>query len=259
MSNSKMPVLFIGHGSPMNIVYHNAYTQSLQAIRASLPTPEAILVVSAHWLTQGTFVCTTDKPKQIYDFYGFPDELYKVHYHPPGAPLIAKSIIHELKPKNIQVDAEWGIDHALWAVLIHMYPKADIPVLEMSIDVTLNEDEHYTLAKNLSFLRKQNVLIIGSGNIVHNLHRIEHEVDAEPYPWAVEFDTYIKDALLQKNIDRLLHYKKLSSVGNIAVPTNDHYLPMLYSAALREEGEQIEFFHESIQNASISMRCFIVQ
>jgi 4,5-DOPA dioxygenase extradiol len=259
MANSKMPVLFVGHGSPMNIVYHNAYTQSLQTLSASLPKPDAILVVSAHWLTQGTFVCSADKPEQIYDFYGFPDELYKAQYHPPGAPAIAKSIIHEFRPENIQANTDWGIDHALWAVLIHMYPKANVPVLEMSLDVTMSEQEHYTLAKKLSFLRKQNVLIIGSGNIVHNLHRMEYKVDAEPYPWAVEFDTYIKDALLQKDIDRLLHYKELSPVGKIAVPTNDHYLPMLYSAALREEGDQIDFFHESIQNASISMRCFIVQ
>ena len=243
----------------MNIVNHNAYTQSLQTLGASLPRPEAILVVSAHWLTQGTFVCSADKPEQIYDFYGFPDELYKVQYHPPGAPAIAKSIVRELRFENIQVDTEWGIDHASWAVLLYMYPEADILVLEMSLDVTMNEQEHYTLAKKLSFLRQQNILIIGSGNIVHNLHRMEYKVDAEPFPWAVEFDKYIKDALLQKDIDRLLHYKELSPVGKISAPTNDHYLPMLYTAALQEGSEQIEFFHESIQNGSISMRCFIVQ
>ena len=259
MSNSKMPVLFIGHGSPMNIVSHNAYTRSLQSLGASLPKPHAILVVSAHWLTQGTFICSADKPEQIYDFYGFPDELYKVQYHPPGAPAIAKSIVHELKFENIQVDAEWGIDHASWAVLIYMYPKANIPVLEMSLDVTMNEQEHYTLAKKLSFLRQQNILIIGSGNIVHNLLRMEYKENAKPFPWAVEFDKYIKDALLQKDVDRLLHYKELSPVGKISAPTNDHYLPMLYTAALQEEGEQIEFFHESIQNGSISMRCFVIQ
>jgi 4,5-DOPA dioxygenase extradiol len=259
MPNSKMPVLFIGHGSPMNIVHHNAYTQSLQTLGASLPKPEAILVVSAHWLTQGTFVCSANNPKQIYDFYGFPDELYKAEYHPPGAPAIAQSIVQKLGFENIQIDTEWGIDHASWAVLIHMYPKADIPLLEMSLDMTMNEESHYTFAQKLSFLRRQNVLIIGSGNIVHNLQRIVYQDDAQPYPWALEFDQYIKDALLQKDRDRLLRYKELSPTGKIAVPTNDHYLPMLYSAALQEDGEQIHFFHESIQNASISMRCFIVQ
>jgi 4,5-DOPA dioxygenase extradiol len=254
-----MPVLFIGHGSPMNIVNNNAYTQSLRILGASLPKPKAILVVSAHWLTQGTFVCSADKPNQIYDFYGFPDELYKIQYHPPGAPAIAKAIVHELRSENIQVDAEWGIDHALWAVLINMYPQADIPVLEMSLNVTMNEQGYYMLAKKLSFLRQQNVLIIGSGNIVHNLLLMEYQENAKAFPWAMEFDKYIKDALLQKDINRLLHYKELNPAGKIAVPTNEHYLPMLYSAALREEGEQIDFFHESIQNASISMRCFIVQ
>jgi 4,5-DOPA dioxygenase extradiol len=259
MSETKMPILFIGHGSPMNIVYQNAYTRSLQTLRASLPTPEAILVISAHWLTHGIFVCSADKPKQIYDFFGFPDELYKVQYHPPGAPLFAKSIVQELLPENIQTDTEWGIDHAAWAVLIYLYPKADIPVLELSLDMTMTEQEHYALARKLSFLRRANVLIIGSGNIVHNLHRMDYNIDAEPYPWALEFDTYIKDALLQNDMDRLLRYKELSPVGKMAAPTNDHYLPTLYSAALREDGDQIHFFHESMQNASISMRCFIIQ
>jgi 4,5-DOPA dioxygenase extradiol len=259
MSNSKMPVLFIGHGSPMNIINDNAYTRSLRTLGTSLPKPEHILVISAHWLTHGTFVCNADKPKQNYDFYGFPDELYKIQYHPPGAPAIARSIVNELRSENVQADPEWGIDHALWAVLIKMYPQADIPVLEMSLNASINEQEHYLLAKKLSFLRRQNVLIIGSGNIVHNLRRIGYEENAEPYPWAIEFDKYIEDALLQKNINRLLHFKELSPAGEMAVPTNEHYLPMLYSAALWEEGEQIDFFHESIQNASISMRCFILQ
>jgi len=243
----------------MNIIQHNTYTQSLRTIAPSLPQPQAILVISAHWLTQGTFVCGADKPKQLYDFYGFPDELYKVQYHPPGAPVIAESLVHELGFNNIQFDAEWGTDHASWAVLIHMYPKADIPVFEMSIDMTKDEQNHYALAQKLSFLRRQNVLIIGSGNIVHNLQRIAYQEDTQPYPWALEFDKYIKDALLQKDMDRLLHYKELSPVGNISVPTNDHYLPVLYAAALQEESEHIEFFHEGIQNASISMRCFIIQ
>jgi 4,5-DOPA dioxygenase extradiol len=254
-----MPVLFIGHGSPMNIVNTNAYTRSLKFIATTIPKPDAIFVVSAHWLTRGTFVCTADKPKQIYDFYGFPEQLYTVKYHPAGAPKVAESILHELPSENILPDTDWGIDHASWAVLVHMYPKADIPVFEMSLDVTKGEQEHYALAKKLSFLRRQNVLVIGSGNIVHNLSRIEYEEDAKPYPWASEFDLYVKEALLQEDIERLVRYKELSPLGKIAVPTNDHYLPMLYSTALRKEGEQIDFFHESIQNASISMRCFIIR
>ena len=259
MPPQKMPVLFIGHGSPMNIIYKNEYTKSLQRLGPSLPKPDAILVVSAHWLTKGTYVCTVDTPEQIYDFYGFPDELYAVKYHPPGARTVAESIVHELKSDNIQPDAKWGIDHASWAVLTHLFPKADIPIFEMSLDVLKNEKEHYALGKKLSFLRRKNVLIIGSGNIVHNLRQINFNENAEPYLWAIEFDNYIKDALLRKDHNRLLRYKELSQVGRLAVPTNDHYLPFLYSAALQEENEQIEFIHESIQNGSMSMRCFIIQ
>ena len=254
-----MPVLFIGHGSPMNIVQENAFTKSLADLGRSLPKPKAIMVISAHWLTEGTFISTVNKPKQIYDFYGFPDQLYDVKYHPPGARTIAESIIQELKSDDIHRDDEWGIDHASWAVLIHMYPKADIPVFEMSLDVTKNEKEHYSLGKKLSYLRRKNILIMGSGNIVHNLHQIDFDEHAKPFPWAIEFDEYIKDALLQKDHDRLIRYKELSPVSRLAVPTNDHYLPFLYSAALQEKDEQIMFVHESIQNGSISMRCFTIQ
>lgn len=225
----------------------------------SLTKPDAILVVSAHWLTEGTFVCSADTPEQIYDFYGFPDELYAVKYHPRGARAVAESITHELKSDNIQLNAEWGIDHASWAVLVHMYPKADIPIFEMSLDVMKNEREHYALGKKLSYLRKKNVLIIGSGNIVHNLRQMDFNENAKPFPWAIEFDEFIKDALLRKDHDMLLRYKELSPVSPLAVPTNDHYLPFLYSAALQEDDEQIKFVHESIQNASISMRCFMIQ
>ena len=259
MSDYKMPVLFIGHGSPLNIIYKNDYTKSLQKLGASLPTPDAILVVSAHWLTKGTFVCSAHVPEQIYDFYGFPEELYGIKYNPPGARKVAESIASNLMSDNIQTDNKWGIDHASWAVLVHMFPKADIPTFEMSLDVLKNEKEHYALGKKLSYLRRKNILIIGSGNIVHNLRQVDFNEDAKPFPWAIEFDEYIKDALLQKNHDRLLRYKELSPVSRLAVPTNDHYLPFLYSAALQEEDERIDFVHEGIQNGSMSMRCFMIQ
>jgi 4,5-DOPA dioxygenase extradiol len=258
MSNNKTPVLFIGHGSPMNIIYKNEYTKSLQKLGTFLPKPDAILVVSAHWLTKGTFVCSAENPEQIYDFYGFPEELYEVKYHPPGARKVAESITTELTISNIKINDDWGIDHASWAVLTHMYPKADIPVLEMSLDVLKNEREHYDLGKKLSYLRKQNILVMGSGNIVHNLRQVDFDEHAEPFPWAIEFDEYIKDALLHRDHDRLLRYKELSPLSRLAVPTNDHYLPFLYSVALQEEDEQIEFIHESIQNGSMSMRSFMV-
>ena len=254
-----MPVLFIGHGSPMNIINKNEYTTSLQKLGTSLPIPDAILVISAHWLTKGTFVCSAVQPEQIYDFYGFPDELYQVKYQPPGAREVAESITLQLKSENIQTDIKWGNDHASWAVLVHMFPKADIPTFEMSLDVLKSEGEHYALGKKLSFLRRKNILILGSGNIVHNLRQVDFDEDAKPYAWAIEFDEYIKDALLRKDHDRLLRYKELNPVSRLAVPTNDHYLPFLYSAALQEEDERIQFVHEGIQNGSMSMRCFIIE
>ncbi len=259
MPISRMPVLFIGHGSPINIVSHNTYTQSLQSLSASLPKSEAILVISAHWLTRGTYMNSTERPEQIYDFYGFPHELYKIRYQPPGAPEIAGSIVKDSRFKNIQIDKERGIDQGAWAVLLFLFPKADIPVLEMSIDMTLDEEGHYNFARKFSFLRRQKILIIGSGNIVHNLRQAEYMEDARPFPWAVEFDNFIKDALLQKDTERLLHFKKISPAAALAVPTNDHYLPMLYIAGLQEKGEEITFFHEGIQNGSVSMRSFIIQ
>lgn len=259
MPISRMPVLFIGHGSPMNIVSHNTYTQSLQSLSAALPRPKAILVVSAHWLTRGTYVNSAEKPEQIYDFYGVPHELYRIKYRPPGAPEIASSIVQDSRFKNIQVDKERGIDQGAWAVLLYLYPQADIPVLEMSIDMTMNEEDHYNFARKFSFLRRQKILIIGSGNIVQNLRQSEYMEDAQPFPWAVEFDSFIKDALLQKDTERLLHFRNISPAAELAVPTNDHYLPMLYIAALQEKGEEITFFHEGIQNGSVSMRSFIIQ
>ena len=258
MPEKMSPVLFIGHGSPMNIICKNDYTESLRKLGQSLPRPDAVLVISAHWLTKGTFICSAEKPEQIYDFYGFPDQLYGVQYHPPGARTLAEFMAQELRPENIRTDNAWGIDHASWAVLVHMYPKADIPVFEMSIDRMKTEQEHYALGKKLSYLRKQNILIMGSGNIVHNLRQIDFEEDAEPFPWAIEFDEFIKDAIVRNESDRLLRYKELSPASRLAVPTNDHYVPLLYSMALREENERVEFIHEGIQNGSISMRCFVI-
>ena len=253
-----MPVLFVGHGSPMNIIQNNAYTQSLQKLGTTLPKPDAILVISAHWLTRGTFVCDASQPQQIYDFYGFPEALYNIKYRPPGSPSIAHVIAKELTTHNIQLDHTWGLDHASWAVLKHLYPAADIPVLEMSLDVTKNEEDHYMLGKRLAFLRNKNILIIGSGNIVHNLREVNFNENADPFPWATEFDEYVKNSLLQKDHSRLTRKSDWGTSGKLSVPTNDHYLPMLYSIALQEENDNVRFFHVSIQNASVSMRCFMI-
>jgi 4,5-DOPA dioxygenase extradiol len=259
----KMPALFVGHGSPMNLVLDNGFTRSLAAWGRRLPRPEAILVVSAHWLTAGTFVTCAARPRVIYDFYGFPEELYAITYPSPGAPEEADFVRRAVRGAPVGCDLEWGLDHASWAVLKHLYPAADVPVFELSLDYSADDRHpkplsyHYELARELSGLRSRGVLVIGSGNIVHNLARIDFgDMDAKPYPWAVEFDERVKESLLAGRHRDLVEYRDLAQSAPLAVPTLDHYLPMLYVLALQEEGEPLVFTHEGIQNASISMRCF---
>ncbi|HEX9020437.1 MAG TPA: 4,5-DOPA dioxygenase extradiol [Nitrospirota bacterium] len=263
MASGKMPVLFIGHGSPMNIILDNNYTRSLSALGKSLPRPKAILVVSAHWLTKGTAVTCMEGPRTIHDFYGFPDELYRLRYPSPGAPAEARLVTKTIKRVKVVCNSDWGLDHASWAVLRHIYPRADIPVFEMSLAYTFNEWHpkplryHYDLAAELADLRTRGVLIIGSGNIVHNLGMIDFEnIDAGTFDWAKEFDEQVKSGLLSGNHDALIDYHSLGDAAALAVPTLDHYLPMIYAAALREKNEPITFTHEGFQYGSISMRCF---
>lgn len=257
MSTARMPVLFIGHGSPMNIIQKNSYTSDLKSLAEALPRPSSILVVSAHWLTQGTYVTTADRPRQIYDFYGFPDELYGVRYEPSGAPTDAARLMTD-SPAIQSDNSQWGLDHASWAVLCHMYPQADVPVWEMSLDASLPPAEHARLAHMLSPLRERGVLVIGSGNVVHNLRVIDFRDDARPFPWAQEADRWIGERIVAHDLAGLAAYESAGPAVVKAVPTNDHYLPMLYALALQEEGEPLSFTHEGIQNGSISMRCFRV-
>jgi 4,5-DOPA dioxygenase extradiol len=212
----KMPVLFIGHGSPLNIILDNGFTRALAALGESLPRPKAIMVISAHWLTNVTSVTCMKKPKTIHDFYGFPEELYKIDYPCPGAPDEAGEVTEVVRKVSVLCDFEWGLDHASWAVLKHIYPGADIPVFEMSLDYKFNDwhpkplQYHYDLGAELAELRKQGVLIIGSGNIVHNLELIDFEgIDAQPYAWAREFDEQAKEHLLHGNHRDLIEYRNL--------------------------------------------------
>jgi len=260
---NKMPVLFIGHGSPMNIISDNSFTRDLATLGKKLPKPKAILVISAHWLTDGTFVTCMDKPETIYDFYGFPDELYQASYPCPGAPDQAQQTINAFRKTRVTCGQGWGIDHGAWSFLKHLYPHADIPTYQLSIDYAFNDPHpkplsyHYDLAAELAGLRDKGVLIIGSGNIVHNLGRIDFEhVDAPVYSWAREFDESVKQCLLNRDHENLIHYQKLGETSRLAVPTLDHYLPMIYVLALQEKNELPTFVHESFQHASISMRCF---
>lgn len=259
MPTEKMPVLFVGHGSPMNAISSNRFTSDMKKIALSIPVPRAILVISAHWLTRGTRITSGPEPEQIYDFYGFPEELYKIVYRPPGSPETAALICDLAEGITVDPDEERGIDHAAWAVLNHIFPGADIPVLELSLDMNISPEVHYKTGYALSELRENGILIIGSGNIVHNLVIMDYYEGAEPYAWAVEFDEKIKRFLLEDNHSDLIEYDKMGKIAKYAVPTNEHYIPMLYAAALKQKGESVEFFHESIQHGSISMRSFIIK
>lgn len=259
-NDEKMPVLFIGHGSPINVISDNDFTRSLTNLGKTLPKPRAILVVSAHWLTDGTYITCMNEPETIHDFYGFPEEMYKISYPSPGAPDCAKFLAQS--QDNVNCSTQWGLDHASWAVLKHMYPQANIPVFEMSLDYTFNDRNpkpvryHYDLALKLMSLREKGILIMGSGNLAHNLGMADYDMHAEPYDWAVEFDQKVKFNLLNGNVDNLINFENIGPSASYAVPTLDHYLPMIYAVALREENEPVTFTYEGFQNGSISMRCF---
>jgi len=247
----------------MNVIETNNFTKGLTELGKSLPKPEAIMVISAHWLTDGTYVGCMEKPKTIHDFYGFPEELYQIKYPSPGAPSYAKSVVESVKTVEVKCNSDWGLDHASWAILRHMYPKADIPTFEMSLNYSFNDwnpkplQYHCDLASQLGELRKKGVLIIGSGNIVHNLRLIDSEqTDAQPYDWAVEFDEKVRQCLVNRNHQELLKCENVSKAASYAVPTLDHYLPMIYVIALQQENEPLTFTYEGFQNASISMRSF---
>jgi 4,5-DOPA dioxygenase extradiol len=252
------PVLFLGHGSPMNIILENEYTNSLVQLAQALPRPKVILVISAHWLTEGTFITSSSAPETIYDFYGFPQELYDVRYSCPGAVKEIAEAGHVFKEASIAYDHERGLDHAAWSVLKHMYPKADIPVIEMSLDYQKTPREHYKLAQKLAPLRELGFLIVGSGNLVHNLRVIDWDMDAKPYDWAVNFDSIVKQCLVEQDHKALIEYEEIGKEALLSIPTTEHYLPMLYAAALQNHDEELIFSFEGFQNASISMRCFSI-
>jgi 4,5-DOPA dioxygenase extradiol len=261
-----MPVLFIGHGSPMNLVLQNDFTRRLAGLGKELPKPRAILIISAHWLTDGNYVTCMERPKTIYDFFGFPDELYRIKYPSPGSPADAKLITEIAKHPPVKCTFDWGLDHASWAILKHIYPKADIPVIEMSLDYSPSNEwkpkslrSYYELAGQLDPLRENGILIIGSGNLVHNLRVVDmDDMDAEPYEWAVEFDEKVKRDLLDKNHKDLLDCQNLSREALLSVPTLDHYLPMIYVLGLQGKDDPLEFIFEGFQNRSVSMRSFRV-
>lgn len=249
-----MPAIFFGHGNPMNAVMKNRYTEAWSAIGRSLPRPQAILCVSAHWYLPGTAVTAMSKPRTIHDFGGFPRELYEVQYPASGSPELAQRVKDLLAPLPVELDQRWGLDHGAWSVLCHVFPDADIPVVQLSIDETREAQFHYELGKSLAPLRDEGVLIVGSGNLVHNLHTYawgQHEVD--PFDWAVRFETQAREFLSQGNDAPLVNYESLGRDALLSAPTPDHYLPLIYILALRRDGEAASFPVEGFDGGSISM------
>jgi 4,5-DOPA dioxygenase extradiol len=255
-AEEKMPALFIGHGSPMNAIDDNEFHRSWSELGKNLPRPKAILCISAHWLTKGTKVTAMEQPRTIHDFGGFPESLYAQQYPAKGAKQFVEATQNMVKSTQVESDFEWGLDHGTWSVLLPMYPKADIPVFQLSLDYTKPASYHYELAKELKKLRQQGVLIIGSGNIVHNLGMLDFS--GKTFDWAIEFDEKIKELILNKNHKPLINYQSLGKAAQYAVPSNDHYLPLLYTLALQEEKDELSFFNEKTQMGSVSMRSLII-
>ncbi|MEK6781567.1 MAG: 4,5-DOPA dioxygenase extradiol [Bacteroidota bacterium] len=253
-SDEKMPVLFIGHGSPMNAIEHNEYHNSWVELGKKLSRPKAILTISAHWLTQDTRVTAMERPKTIHDFGGFPKELFAQQYPAPGSPDFAELTKKLVTKTTVKSDFDWGLDHGTWSFLLPMYPRADIPVYQLSLDYYKPMQYHYELAEQLSELRRKGVMIIGSGNIVHNLGMLNFS--GKPYDWAIEFDQKMKEFITDKNHEGIMQYEKLGAMAKLAVPTHDHFLPLIYSIAVQEMNEEILFFNEKTDMGSVSMRSF---
>lgn len=251
----RMPALFVGHGNPLNALEDNAYTRGWRAIGQSIPRPRAVVCVSAHWYIEGTRVTTMQHPRTIHDFGGFPRQLYEVSYPAPGDPVLAARVAELLKPTDvIQDDESWGLDHGTWSVLTHLLPDADVPVIQLSIDETESASTHYQLGGRLSALREEGVLILGSGNMVHNLHTYawgRHGV--EPFDWAERFETEARRLLVTHEHQPLIDYDSLGADAKLSIPTPEHYLPLLYVAAGCQKDEQVTFPVEGIDGGSVSM------
>lgn len=256
-----MPVLFVGHGSPMNAIEDNQFAREWARIGKSLPTPAAILCISAHWETRGTYVTAMEKPRTIHDFGGFPEELYKVQYPAPGDPALADEMNNTITNPEIGLDQQWGLDHGAWSVIRRMYPDAVVPVLQLSLDYTKSPQYHYELSKQLSWLRSKGVLIIGSGNIVHNLGMVAWNKINEPefgFDWALEAREKINELITSGDHQSLINYKSLGRAVNLAVPSPDHFLPLLYALGLKNKGESISYFNDKPVMGSLTMTSVII-
>ncbi|MEI7645446.1 MAG: 4,5-DOPA dioxygenase extradiol [Chloroflexales bacterium] len=251
----RMPLLFVGHGNPMLAITANIFRQAWEDLGRHLPHPKAILCISAHWLTRGTFVTMADPPRTIHDFGGFPQELYDQQYPAPGAVDYARMTIAEVKGVPVHEDYKWGIDHGAWCVLKPMFPEARIPIFQLSLDDHQPAAYHYDLSRQLAFLRRRGVLIVCSGNVVHNLRMLQ--MNGGVYDWAIEFDTIVKERLEAHDDQALIDYQQFGQAARLAVPTNDHYLPLIYTLGLRDPQDTLTFFNDQFDLGSLSMRSVI--
>lgn len=249
-----MPAIFFGHGNPMNALAQNVWTEGWAAIGKEIPRPRAVLCVSAHWYLPATMVTAMPAPRTIHDFGGFPRQLYEIKYPVPGDPELARRVQNLLEPVPVRMDETWGLDHGTWSVLCHVFPEADVPVIQLSIDETQPAEFHYETAKRLTVLRDEGVLIVGSGNLVHNLHAYAWgRQEIEPFDWAVRFEARARELLLAAEHEPLIAYETLGRDAALSIPTPDHYLPLLYVIGQRREGEDVSFPVEGFDGGSVSM------
>lgn len=250
----RQPAIFLGHGNPMNALLNNGYTERWALIGQEIPKPKAVLSISAHWFVPHTGVTINTAPKTIHDFGGFPRELYEVQYPAPGDPALARRIQKMLAPLEVRLDETWGLDHGTWSVLRHVYPNADVPVVQLSIDEAQSADFHFEIGKRLAPLRDEDILILGSGNLVHNLHAYawgRHMPD--PYDWAIRFETMAREMIVAGEYKPLIHYETLGREAMLSIPTPEHYLPLLHVIATKQQGETVTFPVEGVDGGSISM------
>jgi len=257
-SSSRMPTAFIGHGTPMNALERNRHTDSWRGFGASVTKPKAILVISAHWYTRGVGVTAMEVPKTIHDFGGFPQALFDMQYPAPGDPRVALRVRELLAPLNVQLDQNWGLDHGTWSILVHMFPEAKIPVVQLSIDATQPPQFHYDLGKQLNLLREEGVLILGSGNAVHNLGVMRREQHAAAYEWASTFNNQVKVCLHNRDHAPLVNYTSFGEPARLSIPTPEHYLPMLYILGMQQSDDRLSILTDGIDLSSISMLSFAI-
>ena len=255
-TTDKMPVLFLGHGSPMNAIEENQFVTGFRDLAKTLPQPNAILCISAHWYTKGTKVTAMEMPKTIHDFGGFPPELFAVQYPAKGSPELALETKELLQPVAVELDDTWGLDHGAWSVIKHLYPEVNVPVIQLSIDYSKPPEYHFELAKQLSDLRYKGILIVGSGNIVHNLRLVDYpnfDKDNYGYDWAIEAREIVNNYLLDGNFKPLFDYERQSKALQLAIPTPEHFLPLLYTLGLKEKKEEVSLFNDKLVAGSLSM------